>query len=83
MLRSGMNGLFFAADTAAVSQFGHVTDFVEETILLQIPTAGGIVPPHSILHSGACKGNELVRRSEGRGSGSCAAKRQEAYVIKE
>jgi len=80
MLRSGMNGLFFAADTAAVSQFGHVTDFVEETILLQIPTAGGIVP-HTILHSGACKGNELVHRSEGWESGSCAAKRQEAHVI--
>lgn len=60
MLYGGANGLFFAADTAAVSQFGHVTEFIEETILLQIPTADGIVPPHTILHPGACKGNELV-----------------------
>lgn len=59
-ITSGLNGLFFAADTAAVSRSGHVTAFTELTILIQIPTAGGVVPAHRVLHSGACRGEDLV-----------------------
>ena len=54
------NGLLFAADTAALSKTGHVTIFTEETILAQIPTKDGIVPPHKVLYEGGCKGAELV-----------------------
>lgn len=43
-----------------MSTTGHVTAFTEETILLQIPTAGGLVPDHEVLYPGACKGAELV-----------------------
>ena len=59
-ITSGLNGLFFAADTAAVSTTGHVTAFTELTILIQIPTAGGVVPAHRVLHSGPCRGEDLV-----------------------
>ena len=58
---AGKNGLFFAADTAAVSAIGHVTAFTKETILIQIPVAGGVTPDHVVLYSGPCRGAELVQ----------------------
>lgn len=67
MFYGGMHGLFLAADTAAASQSGQVTDFVKKTILLQFPAAGGIVPRHIILHSESCTGNELVLSTGGKG----------------
>ena len=57
---SFLNGLLLAADTAAVSKTGHVSAFTELTILLQIPTAGGVIPARRVLHSGACRGEDLV-----------------------
>ena len=59
----GKNGLIVAADTAAVSTLGHVTTYPsqEETMALQIPTAGGIVPPHTVLHEGACRRCEMIQ----------------------
>ena len=59
-LSAGENGLYFASDTSEVSKTGHVTLFTEATILLQIPTAGGVVPEHEVLYQGACMGAELV-----------------------
>jgi len=60
----GANGFIFAADTAARSTFGHITNYPSssETRVLQIPTGGG-VPNHNLLHSGPCKNAELEGRS--------------------
>lgn len=60
-VHAGKNGLLFAADTAALSRGGHVTVFTKETFLMQVPTAGGIVPPHTVLYTGPCRGDELMR----------------------
>lgn len=59
-IRAGKNALVFSADTAALSKGGHVTIFTEQTILMQVPTARGIVPPHTVLYTGACRGDELM-----------------------
>jgi hypothetical protein len=40
--------LAIAADTADVSEVGHVSEVLEETILLQIPFAGSVVPEHEV-----------------------------------
>ena len=60
-IRGGKNGLVFAADTAAVSMNGHITDYPSkmETTLLQIPTTGGKIPEHRVLHDGACCGSDI------------------------
>ncbi|EMC91347.1 hypothetical protein BAUCODRAFT_80518 [Baudoinia panamericana UAMH 10762] len=57
---AGANSVLFSDDTADVSSDGHVTLAVEETVLLQIPTANGTVPPHKVLHNGPCAGQELL-----------------------
>ena len=59
-VQAGKNGLVFAADTAALSTGGHVSIFTKETVLMQVPTAGGIVPPHIVLYRGPCRGNEMI-----------------------
>ncbi|KAL8900632.1 MAG: hypothetical protein Q9207_005603 [Kuettlingeria erythrocarpa] len=55
-IRGGKDGLIFVADTAKVSVQGHLTQYPgdKETTALQIPTAGGLIPPHKVLHSGPC-----------------------------
>ncbi|KAL6716060.1 cytochrome c oxidase subunit 1 [Lecanora helva] len=60
-IKAGKNGLVFAADTAALSSVGHVTYFTKKTFLMQIPVADGIVPNHTVLYSGPCKGKELMK----------------------
>ena len=57
---AGKNGLVFAADTAAVSSTGHITAFLEDTILIQIPLRDGVAPKHTILHDGGCRGEDLA-----------------------
>ncbi|KAI9451355.1 hypothetical protein BJY52DRAFT_1205942 [Lactarius psammicola] len=59
----GKNGLIFAADTSDVSVKGHSTNYPsnQETRVMQIPT-GGIVPQHTVLYNGPCKGNQLAKR---------------------
>ena len=56
VIHGGEYGLILAADTAAVSRHGHITDYPSdrETVGLQIPTADGKVPNHRILHAGPC-----------------------------
>ena len=51
-----------AVDTAAVSQYGHFTDYPtrEQTVAIQIPTAGGVVPGHTVLYEGGCRESELM-----------------------
>ncbi|KAI2634536.1 hypothetical protein GGS21DRAFT_518264 [Xylaria nigripes] len=58
----GRLGLIFAADTADVSEKGHITRYPgnTETIALQIPTKDNTIPPHSVLHSGPCSSNEVA-----------------------
>ena len=58
---AGKNGLVFAADTAALSAIGHVTAFTKQTVLIQIPVAGGVTPDHVVLYLGPCRGAELVQ----------------------
>ncbi|KAL8652969.1 MAG: hypothetical protein Q9226_004035, partial [Calogaya cf. arnoldii] len=50
-IKGGKDGLIIAADTAAVSKQGHDTKYPsdEETTAIQIPTADGKVPPHTVL----------------------------------
>ena len=59
-IRGGQFGIIIAADTANVSMLGHITTYPgdTETVALQIPTAGGVVPAHSILHGGPCTSEE-------------------------
>ena len=59
-IQGGRNGLIIAADTAAVSTKGHNTDYPsgQETIAIQIPTQGGVVPEHTVLHAGPCRKKE-------------------------
>ncbi|KAK7754565.1 hypothetical protein SLS62_003347 [Diatrype stigma] len=58
----GQFGLIFAADTADLSKKGHRTQYlgITETVALQIPTADGKVPEHSLLHMGPCGANETT-----------------------
>jgi len=59
-VEGGQSGVIIATDTAAVSTYGHITTYPSsmETIALQIPTEGGLVPNHTVLHSGPCATTE-------------------------
>ena len=46
--------MIIATDTADVSTTGHTTLFDVDTVMLEIPTAGGLVPNHTVLHEGPC-----------------------------
>lgn len=61
-IRGGKNGLVISADIAAISKDGHITEYPsnEETVALVIPTLGGEVPGHSVLHDGPCLGDEMM-----------------------
>ncbi|KAH9043929.1 hypothetical protein EDB85DRAFT_733685 [Lactarius pseudohatsudake] len=63
-INGGKNGLIFAADTSDVSLKGHSTNYPskEETRAIQIPT-GGLIPQHTVLYNGPCKGKQLLGRS--------------------
>ena len=60
-IHGGRNGLIIAADTADVSRKGHNTDYPsgQETTAIQIPTQGGMVPEHKVLHAGPCQKKEM------------------------
>lgn len=63
MATAGEPGLFFAADTAAISEKGHGSYFpgVTETIFLQVPTKNGSIPDHEVLHGDmACGAQEYA-----------------------
>ncbi|KAI9779115.1 MAG: hypothetical protein M1816_003738 [Peltula sp. TS41687] len=64
----GSSGLIIAADTAAVSEKGHITRYPsdKETNLLAIPSAGGKVPDHIVLHDGPC---DCDRKKNGKDDG--------------
>jgi hypothetical protein len=55
----GANGLIIAVDTTGT---GHNTSYPsnDSTRALQIPFAGGVIPPHTVLSSGACTGDSQV-----------------------
>ena len=61
IIHGGKNGLIIAADTADVSDDGHITVYPsrEQTVALQVPFRDGIVPPHRLVYEGACKGHEV------------------------
>ncbi|MCJ1358079.1 MAG: hypothetical protein MMC33_008077 [Icmadophila ericetorum] len=60
-VHGGKKGLILAVDTPDVSQYGHYSDYPsgEQTVAMQIPTAGGVVPEHRVLYEGGCKESEL------------------------
>lgn len=61
----GIYGTILALDVANASALGHNTAYPsgEETRALQIPTAGGQIPNHTIIDStGPCTEGELVGR---------------------
>lgn len=55
----GSDGLIIAVDTIGG---GHNTSYPSnmETRALQIPFTKGIIPPHTVLSSGACTSNQIV-----------------------
>ena len=58
--RGGQHGLIIAADTADVSPLGHISSTEDKSVDgLQIPTAGGKTPAHSVLHPGVCRASEM------------------------
>lgn len=61
-ITGGEFGLIFAADTADVSEDGHRTQYpgTTETVAIQVPTEGNVVPPHVVLYDGPCKAAEIV-----------------------
>lgn len=61
-IKGGANGLILAADTAQVSQKGHITRYPSDltTIGITIPLEDGKVPGHTVLHLGQCRGRELA-----------------------
>ena len=59
-IEGGKYGLLLAADTADVSQSGHISSTgAEEVTGLMIPTPNGQLPKHNVLHSNPCGPNEL------------------------
>ncbi|KAI1432029.1 hypothetical protein GGR50DRAFT_633769 [Xylaria sp. CBS 124048] len=58
----GEFGLIFAADTQDVSSKGHRTQYpgTVETVGIQIPTPGGTIPEHDVLHMGPCDVSEIA-----------------------
>lgn len=59
-IRGGKEGAILALDTANVSDDGHITKYPsdEVTVAMQVPLKKK-VPGHRVLHSGACKGEEV------------------------
>ncbi|KAM3073389.1 hypothetical protein ACMFMG_004712 [Clarireedia jacksonii] len=56
----GANSVIIAANTADKSSIEHVTGTLEEPVTaLQIPFAGGQIPPYRVLYNGVCKSSEL------------------------
>ena len=55
-VHAGKNGLGMAVDTPDVSATGHVSEFLEETVLMQIPTADGLFPLMRYFISGLAMG---------------------------
>lgn len=57
----GKYGLIIAADTAAVSEKGHMTRYPGESTMvgLQIRMRDGVAPEHNILQMGDCRMEEL------------------------
>ncbi|KAL8947388.1 MAG: hypothetical protein Q9222_006327 [Ikaeria aurantiellina] len=61
-ITGGRDGLIIAADTADVSAKGHDTKYPseEQTVGIQIPTANGKVPEHTVLYPGPCKRRDQI-----------------------
>lgn len=59
-IEGGKYGLLLAADTADVSQSGHISSTGNEEVTdLMIPTPNGRLPRHNVLHSNPCTPQEL------------------------
>lgn len=54
--------MIVATDTADKSTYGHITTYPSDadTIALQIPFAGGIIPFHDVLYDGPCAWDDMV-----------------------
>lgn len=59
-IMEGVNDVVVAADDVG---FGHYTDYPsdKERAALQLPFKDGKLPPHDVLHRGACKAPSQVR----------------------
>ncbi|CAF9906096.1 hypothetical protein IMSHALPRED_004076 [Imshaugia aleurites] len=60
-VHGGKNAFILAADVANVSQTGHVSSVIsdEELTGLMIPTLNAQIPPHKVIHEGACEKDDL------------------------
>jgi hypothetical protein len=61
-VQGGKYGLIIAADNAAVSKYGHITTYPgdADTVVLQVPFKGGVLPNHTVLHPGPCTWPEMA-----------------------
>jgi len=59
-ISSGTSGILLAVDTKDVSPVGHITETIEQTAMLFMPTANGTVPEHRVLHHNVCAGEDLL-----------------------
>ncbi|KAH8691746.1 hypothetical protein GQ44DRAFT_780233 [Phaeosphaeriaceae sp. PMI808] len=61
-IEGGKNGLIIAADTADVSDVGHVSQYPSDktTTAIQIPFKDGKVPEHKVLYRGPCKKSDML-----------------------
>lgn len=58
----GKFGVLIAADLESVSRMGHFAAFPsdEQTVLVQSPFEGDVIPGHTVLYEGQCRMEELV-----------------------
>ncbi|TKA70656.1 hypothetical protein B0A55_08765 [Friedmanniomyces simplex] len=59
-ISAGVAGVLLAVDTKDVSPIGHITETIEQTALLFLPTANATVPEHTVLHNNVCAGQDLL-----------------------
>lgn len=60
-VQGGKYGIIIAADTRNLSRNGHITDFAgdDTTVIVELPVVGNVAPPHTVLHRGACRLEDL------------------------
>ena len=60
-IEGGEFGIVLATDVVSLSQLGHNTSYPGdvESVALEIPTKGNVIPPHHVLHKGPCEAGEL------------------------
>lgn len=68
MVEPGTSGsaMIITADVRATSSTGHLAEFPGDSnsVVVQIPFAGNVVPAHTVLHNGSCTAQEAAGAGE-------------------